>query len=65
MGEGIGNNNPSNVRNKICSRCDTVFSCYMENCWCSKLPNIMPMSENEDCYCPECLKKMITEKELL
>ncbi len=42
-------------RKKRCPRCQSVFSCRTENCWCDNLPQIMPLSGNEDCLCWDCL----------
>jgi len=50
-------------RKKTCSNCKTEFSCYTENCWCKELPKIMPLQEGGDCFCEECLKKKIEEKQ--
>ena len=49
-------------RKKVCPRCQEMFSCFDENCWCSKLPHVMPLSENEGCLCPDCLKIEIEKK---
>ena len=49
-------------RKKTCPRCQTLFPCLTENCWCSKLPQIMPLSTDEDCLCPDCLKIEIQNK---
>lgn len=49
-------------RKKKCQRCEVVFSCYTENCWCNELPQIMPLTENEECLCPICLKLTIDAK---
>jgi hypothetical protein len=49
-------------REKICHKCQAVFSCCTENCWCSKLPQIMPLSVHEDCLCYSCLKIEIDKK---
>jgi hypothetical protein len=49
-------------RKKACPRCMAVFLCCTEDCWCSKLPRIMPLSEHEDCLCYECLKVEIEQK---
>ena len=56
MGTGV------NERKKSCPRCGTAFGCCSENCWCSELPNIMPLVDNEDCLCYDCLKKEIDNK---
>lgn len=47
---------------KSCSKCDAVFPCSPRDCWCSKLPAVMPLDGPGDCYCPECLKKIIDAK---
>jgi len=49
-------------RKKTCPNCGQVFSCFSENCWCSKLPNIMPMKASAGCLCPKCLENTIQEK---
>jgi N-acetylglutamate synthase-like GNAT family acetyltransferase len=46
-----------------CTGCGSEFHCgYKDNepCWCSGLPNIVPMSSTT-CLCPVCLKKKIEE----
>ncbi len=53
------------VKKKNCSKCGTAFNCGNINeqpCWCNELPQIMPLSENEDCFCPDCLKIAIENK---
>jgi hypothetical protein len=53
----------ANEIKKTCHRCQAVFSCWKENCWCEKLPQVIkPLSENEDCLCPDCLKIEIENK---
>lgn len=52
----------TNERKKVCPRYDAVFACYSANCWCNQLASIMPLSMNEDCLCPECLKIAIDNK---
>ena len=47
---------------KECSDCGKDFKCSSANCWCGKLPWIMPMDAKKDCLCPECLEKAVTEK---
>jgi hypothetical protein len=47
---------------KVCPCCDAAFSCSRYNCWCSKFPPVMPMIEGSECYCPECLGKLINDK---
>ena len=49
-------------RKKTCPRCNSLFSCYTGNCWCNELPQIMPLNDNEDCLCPDCLKKEIDNR---
>jgi hypothetical protein len=53
---------------KICSKCNASFKCGATeangSCWCTSLPNIVPMPENEDCLCPDCLTLKIREMEL-
>jgi hypothetical protein len=49
-------------RKKVCPNCGETFSCFSDNCWCSKLPNIMPMEEARGCLCPKCLEVTIQEK---
>ena len=49
-------------RKKVCPNCGDVFSCFSENCWCSKLPNIIPLTETSQCMCPKCLDGTIKEK---
>lgn len=47
---------------KKCPECDKEFICSSANCWCSRLPNIMPMNPEKECLCPECLEKAVVEK---
>jgi hypothetical protein len=49
-------------RKKVCTECKKEFSCYTSDCWCSELPQIMSLSETEDCLCPQCLKTAIDKK---
>lgn len=49
---------------KECDQCGRVFECGPETgddgqCWCAKLPNVVPMETGEDCLCPECLKEEV------
>jgi hypothetical protein len=42
---------------KTCSKCNAQFSCgsFSEaNCWCSSLPNIIKVAD-QDCLCKSCL----------
>jgi iron complex transport system substrate-binding protein len=47
---------------KKCRSCGKGFTCQSVDCWCSKMPAVMPMEEGKDCLCPECLSKAIDEK---
>jgi hypothetical protein len=47
---------------KFCPKCNASFSCNPVACWCSELPAVMPMDINAECYCPECLGKIIEAK---
>ena len=49
-------------RKKFCPNCGEVFSCFSDKCWCSKLPNIMPLTETSQCMCPKCLEIVIQDK---
>jgi iron complex transport system substrate-binding protein len=44
---------------KKCSECSKEFTCSSANCWCSKLPRVVPMDETKGCLCPDCLEKAI------
>src|SRR5687767_11834867 len=54
------------VKSKICSECSISFTCGSSQaggeCWCNDFPMIMPLNFNQDCRCPECLKKVVKEK---
>jgi iron complex transport system substrate-binding protein len=45
---------------KKCPECGKDFTCSSANCWCGKLPWVMPMNPEKDCLCPECLEKAIS-----
>jgi len=51
---------------KQCATCGTIFSCGPTSngatCWCTHLPNIMPLNFNKDCSCPQCLTNSINNK---
>ena len=53
---------------KICSGCNEKFECLgNEDCWCNKLNlsnfQLKRLNEkSEDCFCEDCLKKLITRK---
>ncbi len=52
-----------------CPACGTPFTCGMnaglEACWCASLPPVLavPSSDVGQCYCPDCLRKVIAEAE--
>jgi len=48
---------------KICTRCQAVFTCGAaeadESCWCARLPHVpLIADEGTDCFCPQCLEKV-------
>ena len=51
-----------------CPACGGGVECGMVNgedeCWCSALPNVLPMSDDRDakCYCRACLEALIRER---
>lgn len=53
----------------ICPACGAAFTCGMtaglEACWCASLPPVLavPAADAGQCYCPECLRKVIAEAE--
>ena len=52
---------------KICGRCGADFLCGPQkdngDCWCDRLPNIIPLDANKlSCLCPDCLGKLIEKK---
>lgn len=47
---------------KICSKCNTTFMCYSNNCWCNELPMLIPLDSLRNCYCYNCLKKEVIQK---
>jgi hypothetical protein len=49
-------------RRKICPECQTEFGCYTSQCWCDKLPNIVPLDPDRSCLCQACLEKVIDKK---
>lgn len=53
------------ARQKSCPRCGTLFSCFEQECWCSKVPYIIPDSGAEDCVCPECLDIMLRQQSMV
>jgi hypothetical protein len=44
---------------KKCTRCNSMFVCTPHDCWCGKLPNVIPLPRNGGCLCPSCLQKEI------
>ena len=51
---------------KICPECKTKFDCCNDpegsggmECWCSKLPNVIPLTEGAECLCEKCLEEKI------
>jgi len=54
------------TKTKICSSCDSAFSCgdiSVENkCWCNEYPPIFNLSEGGDCLCPACFKEACIDK---
>jgi len=47
---------------KNCPECGKEFTCSSANCWCSELPQVMPMNPEQGCLCPDCLKMAIDKK---
>jgi len=47
---------------KKCPKCSVNFTCSASGCWCSELPQVMPMNPEAGCYCPDCLKELIESK---
>ncbi len=47
---------------KNCSKCGKGFTCSSANCWCSEMPQVMPMNPEQGCLCPDCLKEAIDKK---
>lgn len=48
-----------------CSSCGDNFICESknpDNCWCMKLPTLMPLNTQKDCECPNCLSLSISRK---
>ena len=48
-----------------CSSCGGEFICEAknsDNCWCIKLPAVMPMDSQQNCECPNCLSKSIAKR---
>jgi len=53
------------IKDKICTNCGAAFKCGPteadHTCWCTALPNIVPMTEGAECLCQVCLKKKISQ----
>jgi hypothetical protein len=47
---------------KVCPQCNASFVCNPANCWCSNLPQKLPMFDNGDCYCHDCMKEVVDKK---
>lgn len=58
--------NKVSTQSKRCSACNVVLVCGSsqagEPCWCEAYPAIMPADDQQDCLCPDCLGKAITER---
>lgn len=56
----------NNIKTKVCSSCESAFSCGNispeNNCWCNDFPPIFNLSEGGDCLCPECFKEACVDK---
>lgn len=51
------------MNTKSCSKCGKLFLCGNPGlCWCSALPNFMPLEIEGDCLCRECLIDIQNEK---
>ena len=51
-----------NDKVKVCPKCKATFYCKPHDCWCSNLPEKLPMLDNGDCYCPKCMEEMVDKK---
>lgn len=57
---------PAEPRPKTCSACGNVFACGPGTgagpaaCWCQDLPHLPRIDPAKDCYCPDCLKALIS-----
>ena len=52
------------ARQLACARCGAAFDCAQAgDCWCAAEPYRLPMpgAANEDCLCPNCLRKTAAE----
>ena len=54
------------VRDKTCSRCNTVFQCGATeingNCWCNNYPPLFKPDPLINCMCAACLHSATKEK---
>lgn len=52
---------PNQTGLKTCPKCAAQFECGIangqENCWCFDCPRILPVVENAECLCPQCLRQ--------
>lgn len=58
---------PPHARVKICGQCGAEFLCGPQedngDCWCDRLPNIMPLLSPADaCLCKACLQLAIERR---
>jgi hypothetical protein len=50
---------------KNCSTCNSPFDCgdtELGTCWCNQYPALFQPDINKDCFCPDCLHKVTSEK---
>ncbi|MCA9068103.1 MAG: cysteine-rich CWC family protein [Planctomycetaceae bacterium] len=51
---------------KTCPRCQQQFrcdiACGQDTCWCFEFPKVLPLVENAECFCPDCLQKEISAR---
>jgi len=50
---------PSTGSEDVCPSCHSRFVCDLAqgcaNCWCMKLPPVLPLLDGARCLCPNCL----------
>ncbi len=55
------------IKDKTCSNCGAAFKCGATEpsgtCWCTALPNVVPITEGAGCLCPHCLSVKIKQIE--
>lgn len=45
---------------KICLACGEHFECTIsEHCWCTRMPNLLSVEKEDDCYCPSCFSSRL------